>query len=218
MSYQPGQPLQKKTDGTTVNPADGVNTDGSQNVQLTGSNVVNGGQVKATMYNSLGVETNIGQYASIDTNGYTSNLLATASHQLVYNGSGNYERWRNNTEGTLLANAARTATTTSATQTNHNARGIIVFLNISVSGGTGGLQLRIRVKDPVTGAYFSVNAAPTLLIATGYYAFILYPGIGATVGDVTQTTSGVLGRTWDILVTHGDATSYTYNVGYQLIL
>ena len=181
---------------------------------------VNTGQLVTTMKSSGGVEPNIGQYASVDTNGFTSQLLATASHMLAYNGggAGYYERWRNNTEGTLLASAARTGATSSANQTNYNAKGILVYLNVTAISGTGIYPL-IRGIDPISGVVANLNADIANITATGLYILELYPGVSGTSGvSIKQKTSGILPRTYNVTVWHTDASSCTYSVGYSLIL
>lgn len=129
-----------------------------------------------------------------------------------------WDRWRNNTQGTLLASAARTTTTGSPTQTNYNAKGVLVVLDVTAASGTGGLQPTIRGLDPVTAKVCALTIAPTAITATGTYVFEIYPGSTGTGGVVTQRTSGVLPRTWVVNIQHGDASSYTYSVGYVLIL
>jgi hypothetical protein len=128
-------------------------------------------------------------------------------------------RWRNNTEGVLLASAARTATTTASGPTNHNARGVVVFLNVTAASGTGGLQVTLRAVDPVSGASFQLNATPAAVVATGQYAYELYPGAsGAAAGSVQQRTAAALPRRFELTVVHGDASSYTYSAGYALVV
>lgn len=126
-----------------------------------------------------------------------------------------------NTQGTLAASAARTTPLTTATQTNKNAKGVMVTLNVTAVG-TGGLNLRIMAVDPVTGTAIALNATGTAVTATGEYAYLLYPGL-ATSGPVAttqlqQTTNAVLPRQWYVLVQTADGSSYTYSVGYSLIL
>lgn len=140
---------------------------------------------------------------------------------MLYNGSST-DRARGNLEGTLLASAARTGDATSADQTSYNARGVIVWLNISVASGTGGLVMRIRGKDPVSGNYYNLHAFPPAKIAATRHAYMLYPGASATGavsdGYVELYIPAVLPRTWGIYVAHGDGSSYTYSVGYSLIV
>jgi hypothetical protein len=122
-----------------------------------------------------------------------------------------------NTEGTLLASALRTTTTQSPDQTNTNARGVQVTLNVTV-GVTLSLTLTIQAKDPVSGTYYDLNAAPTAVTGTGLTVYSLYPGVGAASGGVTQRTSAAVPKTWRVNVTHGNANNATYSVGYALIV
>ena len=139
--------------------------------------------------------------------------LAVASH--INDGAG-WRYQRGNIEGTLLASAARTVTTYSANQTNYNARGVIVVLNVTAASGTGGLQVILQAIDPVSGGAVSLNATPTAVIAIDRLAYIFYPG--ATGGVAAQITGIPLPRTWRVGVVHGDASSYTYSLSYSLIL
>lgn len=133
----------------------------------------------------------------------------------AYNGAG-ADFWRNNVEGMALASAARTATTNSADLINYNHHGLILFLNVTVAvAGTGGLQVQVQTRDIVSGNYVSTNNAPTAITAIGFTAYFIYPGINA---GGSQASSGFFGRTWRVRVTHGDSTSYTYSVGYSLVL
>lgn len=134
---------------------------------------------------------------------------------LHFNGT-SWDRVRNNQEATALASAARTATTNSSDITNHNAVGILVFLNVTVASGTGGLQVQVMAKDPVSGSYFALNAAPTAVTGTGLKLYVVDPG--SSGGNATQATEASLPRTFRITVTHGDGSSYTYSVGYALVV
>jgi hypothetical protein len=145
----------------------------------------------------------------------TTGLLGAVP--MRWNGA-TFDRQRGNTEGTLLASAARTVATASATQTNYNARGVAVMLNVTVASGTGGLGLIIVGIDPVSSQLFQLNATPTTVTTTGKYWYEIYPGLGTATGQVVQRTAGLLSRSWLITLNVGDATSYTYSVGYSLIV
>jgi hypothetical protein len=126
-----------------------------------------------------------------------------------------------NLQGTLLASAARTVSTNSAVQTNYNARGVLVFLRISASGGSGGLRVKIRGYDPVTNTALDLNPDQAYVAAVGWSIYEVYPGVTSQAGAsqfITQATSAALPRTWDITVLPADTSSYTYSVGYALIL
>jgi hypothetical protein len=141
----------------------------------------------------------------------------TAVGGFLYNGA-TYDHLRGNTEGTLLASAARTVATASATQTNYNARGVIVYLNVTAASGTGGLGLLIIAGDPVAANLYALNATPTTVTATGLYGYEVSPGASGTTTQLAQRTSGSLPRTWQIYINVGNASSYTYSVGYSLIV
>jgi hypothetical protein len=134
-----------------------------------------------------------------------------------YNGS-TFDVQQNNTQGTLLASAARTGSAVSPTQTNYNAKGVIVFINCTAASGTGGLKLQFRGIDPISGAVSWLNATPTPITATGNYLYVLYPGASTIAQDVRQATSLPLPRQWAIEIWTGDSTSYTYSIGYSYIL
>jgi hypothetical protein len=140
--------------------------------------------------------------------------------KMAYNGS-TWDQWRNNAEGTALASATRTATTTSAAITNHNCRGIIAFLNVTAASGTGGLGLVFLMVDPVSGntAKISTTSGTGSITATGQYLYMLGPGAstGATATDYKLAANGQLPRTFKVQVTHADGSNYTYSVGYSLI-
>lgn len=126
---------------------------------------------------------------------------------ILSNGSA-LEQQQDNIQGTLLASAARTVTTDSPNQINYNARGATLFLNVTTASGTGGLIMKIRIVDPISGNLSSLVAG-TNVTATGLYILQLYP---------LSSSNYALPRTWIAEVAHGDATSYTYSLGYSLIL
>lgn len=124
----------------------------------------------------------------------------------------------NNVDVAVLPSAARTVSTNSADFPNIECRGIIVILDVTAASGTGGLQVLVQVKDVLTANYQALNATPAAVVATGTKTYIVYPGVGAAAGDVTQSTSQVVGRTYRIRVVAGDASSYTYSVSANLMV
>jgi hypothetical protein len=139
------------------------------------------------------------------------------SHGSDFNGT-SFDRHYNNTELTILASAARTATTASADFKNYNNKGIQVILNITVAAvGTGGLQVQIQGKDPVSGNYYNLVATPTAKTATGFYVYEVGPNSStAGAGDITVRSAAIVPRTFRINVIAGDSTSYTYSIGAVL--
>ena len=140
-----------------------------------------------------------------------------------FNGT-TWDRWRNNTEGTLLASAARTASTASADQTNYNARGALIHINVTANPGGGEtLNWTLDVKDPISGTYFSLwnsaDATAGYTAANGFKAFLIYPGAAETQDRSQLWATGLaLPRAWRINMAHSAAGSWTYSVGYSLIV
>ena len=134
----------------------------------------------------------------------------------VGNGAG-FDPALGNTQGTLLASAARTVQTSTADQVNYNARGVVVFLRVTAAGATGGLQVAVEGKDPVSGVYYQLNASPAAVTTATGIAYVVYPGAAGAAGSVGQATSAPLPRTWRATVLVGSADAFTYSLGYALI-
>lgn len=133
--------------------------------------------------------------------------------ELLYN-EATYDRRRGNTISTILASSART--TTQATPiTNYNSRGIVVTLDITVASGTGGLTLVIESQDSASGKFVTILAGVANLIVTGTTQYKVYPGLTPAANAVAND---IIPRNFRIRVAVGDASSYTYSVGYQLVV
>jgi hypothetical protein len=146
----------------------------------------------------------------------TANVPAAA--MMALNG-GNLDRWRNNTDLTLLASAARAAATASPDQVNYNGRGVRVVLSVTAASGTGGLQVQMQGKDSISLNYYQINASPTAVTATGTYVYDLYPAtLAAAANGITQVTQALLPRSWRVNVAAGDSSSYSYSVSAVTIL
>jgi hypothetical protein len=129
-----------------------------------------------------------------------------------------WDRFRGNVEATLLASAARTATTTSGDQTNYNHRGLILVVDVTARAAATTLTPLLQVKDPVSGTYDLMwQAAAAIDSADATITYYLYPGAG-TSADFTEEADLALPRTWRLYMTHSDTDSITYSVGAALIL
>ena len=122
-------------------------------------------------------------------------------------------------QGQLLGSATRTATVSSDTQrvdeTMNSDAQLVVFLNVSAASGTGGLTLTIEGLDPVSATWFRMLTGAGL-ITTGKRAYVLGPGSSATAAaDITGAVPAPVPESWRVTVTHGDASNYTYSVGYS---
>jgi hypothetical protein len=163
-----------------------------------------------------------------DTAAAPTGAVASAIFPLGFN-NGTWDRQRNNNVVTLLASAARTATTSSTDQTNFNGRGVHIVVNVTAEAGVTTLTLTVQGKDPVSVNYYDLitgivvyNAAVDTPTVTRTVA--LYPGlitadaIGAGNTNLISQKSIVLPRTWRITITPSDASSQTYSVGGSNIL
>lgn len=115
--------------------------------------------------------------------------------------------------------AARTAQVTTADLLSMGDRaGMALYLNTTVASGTGGLTLQILVNDPISGLDIVVWAAAAAVIATGVTRHLIYPAAQAGTGSQWTSLSGMaLPRRFRIRVAVGDASSYTYQVSYELL-
>ena len=115
---------------------------------------------------------------------------------------------------TLLASAARTATTNSTTQTNRNWKGLHCVINVTAHGGGLGIDPRIQGFAPLTGVFYDILVGTTIA-ATGIIVIKVYPGIGEIAGGAA---SDILPYQWRFQMTALDGASHTYQVEAQLVV
>ena len=121
---------------------------------------------------------------------------------------------------TLLPLAARTAQTVATNPDNpdRDSVGARLYLNVTAASGTGGLKCIIRGYDNVSGLPVNITAGGALVTATGTYCYEMYPGMPAAIaGGVLERSGSVLPMDWDVLVTVGDASSYTYSLSAEVL-
>lgn len=117
-----------------------------------------------------------------------------------------------NTEGVILASGARTTTQTSADLYNADARGVTVWLDVT-AGSTLLLTLTIEGKDPASGKYVVLlSGASVTGVSTNMYT--VHPAITETANIDAAVC---VPFTWRVKVTHNNANSATYSVGYSLL-
>lgn len=130
------------------------------------------------------------------------------------------------TGGSLLASAARTATNSTAVQTDLTHPGVRLFLNVTANpGGVETLAVQIEMIDPVsyaTGTVLgrAITAFPaTTAAANATYVYELYPGAIETVATANhEVQGGSLPTLWRATVTHSAAGSWTYTLGFEALL
>jgi len=136
---------------------------------------------------------------------------------MSWNGT-TWDRHRGNTEGTALASAARTASTTSATLTNYNSRGLVLSLDVTATAATPSITVGVDILQPVSSAWRRVYTAAVAVTATGRADYQLGPGTdAAALGGYTDGENIWIPRSFRVAVDHADADSITYSVGFALI-
>lgn len=134
----------------------------------------------------------------------------------VWNGTA-WENLRNNAPAsTVLASAQRTGTATSPTQTNYNAAGVLLSLNVAATSGA--CELRVGVRAVILGSPFLFLPAPGQgHSVAGAWAVMLTAG-GAAAAPIAASASvkyvqGVaLPREWYCVVYHSTADPVTYSL------
>lgn len=141
--------------------------------------------------------------------------LKVLSYLSAWNGA-KADRWRNNSEFTILASAVRAATTSSADLVNYNARGVMLWFDLTAVPGVDTVQVTVELKDPVSGKYTGAYYFEAALAGTGFRTYLVYPG--HTAGQLNGSINQAIPRTWRVTVTHVGAGNFTYSVGGCYIL
>jgi len=125
-----------------------------------------------------------------------------------------------NVDSTVLASAARIATTTSTDQVNELNTGLVVFVSVTARAGTTTLTPELHVKDPTSSKYFTAwTAAAAINSGDTIVAYLFYPGVIATANvTFTEEMDMPVSRNWRLKVTHSDTDSITYSVGASYIV
>lgn len=122
---------------------------------------------------------------------------------------------------TALASASRTVSTSSSDIETLGFRGIGIWLNCSVASGTGGLTLYVQTQDPVSGNWTFSYVASVAITTVRITSIFMGPGVSSGTNVSLPTGQGdrgvILPSKVRFYVAHGDASSYTYSVGYELI-
>lgn len=139
--------------------------------------------------------------------------LSSSSRSNIFNGTA-WDRQRNNTDITVLASAARTATNQSADQTNYNGRGLHLVINVTAASATPSVVFTIQGKCALSSAYYTILAS-VAITGTGTTVLRVFPGATAAAN---AAANDIIPRTWRIDATHADADSITYSVSASVIL
>ena len=107
---------------------------------------------------------------------------------------------------------AKTATGNGATQTNVNATGATILVNMgAVTGTTPTAVLKLQGSTDAGTTWYDITGATTAsLTVTGIYVIQVYPGLTAVAGTATTGSvamiNGIIPRTWRVVWTIGGTT------------
>lgn len=121
---------------------------------------------------------------------------------------------------TLLASAARIASTDGPDQTNNRASGVYLFLDVTANpGGAETLTVAIQIKDKPSGKYRTLTSFPNAAAATNAtYIYCLRVGAAETVAIANvEVQSLPLPALWRAIVTHSASGSWTYSLAAQTV-
>jgi len=118
-------------------------------------------------------------------------------------------------QATLATSAARTATFTSATQSNLQYRGVQVVLDVTAFANTPEILISIEGVDPTSGKSYNILTSESISTDwVGTYVFTVYPGIAAVTN---RSVSAIIPTSWLVNVAHTDADSITYSIGAHMM-
>ena len=152
--------------------------------------------------------------AGSDTVSNAGPNLTQNANEYIFNGT-TWERRRGNFDtAALLSYTNASVGTNGADQTNYNARGVKLFIDVTaISGTTPGFTVALQGKDAASGKYYNIitsTAISTVSIST----LEAYPGIAAA----SNASIGIsLPRTWRVIsVISGVSPLVTATVGASL--
>lgn len=115
-------------------------------------------------------------------------------------------------QDTLLASAARTATTTTSDVIKSTEKGIHVIIKVTAVPGVDTVTPKIQAKDSL-GNYYDLLVG-TAISTTGTTVLKLAPGISAIAN---ASAADILPDVYRVVMTHSAGTSFTYSVTVQKV-
>jgi len=118
----------------------------------------------------------------------------------------------------LLASGARLADTASPAQADRRSMRVRLYLSVTAASGSGGLRPVIRGYDPASAKTFEMSTGGVAAATqTGLYVYEMRPGpLPEPFGCILERMNDWLPGRWDVLVKHGDGSSYTYSLGCEV--
>jgi hypothetical protein len=110
----------------------------------------------------------------------------------------------------LLASAARTATTNTATLGNHESRGVLLYFNVTSITSTPSLTPTVQFS-PDGGTTWVDYCAFTAVTSATDNTYLIYPVLDASAaGSADAVIALPLPRIWRVSIVAADSDSATY--------
>lgn len=120
-------------------------------------------------------------------------------------------------EKVLLASAARTATVNGDDQSDANAEGVHVIINVTALAATPSVVPKIQGKGPLGNYYDLLVGTAITDVTVGTPPATIVLKLGPGIAPVANAAAAdYLPDTWRVVMTHGDADSITYSVAAVL--
>lgn len=122
--------------------------------------------------------------------------------------------------GILLASAARTATVSSEDMNNDKGyRGIYIRIDCSVFTAGAVITPTLRWFDPAGQEWVTIETMTEAVIAAAAaYTWLIYPiGSAVTPTPTHQHVGAMPAGIWRLTMTHADTKTCTYSVGYTYL-
>ncbi len=192
-----------------MNPGIQARTDGGQSS--------NQGLAAAGLYLRNGVaDWRSWQAAQLAADAANGQEVATALG-IAFNGT-SFDRLRNQLPPVeIIASASRSATNSSAQQTNFNARGILLEWDITVVPGVDTVTLQLENRGGVS--YIMLQSAAEVGVITRHY--LIYPTtgtIGGSAPDLDISVNSPMARFFRATIVHSGAGAFEYSLSVQPVL
>jgi hypothetical protein len=97
-----------------------------------------------------------------------------------------------------------------------HGNGARFYLNVTAVSGTGGLTFHLRAYDPASGSTITLASDGSAITATGLYVFEIWPsGTTTAAGNRRLALQLMLPLNYDVNITVGDSSSYTYSLSVE---
>jgi len=168
------------------------------------------------LVSGTGGKPSFGNYPANDGWGTSDTVFSSASFNGAFNGS-SWDRLRNNQDLVLMSSLARTSSSQSAVQTNHNGNALIVVINVTAIDAGATLRPVICGYD-VNGKFYALHPSVTNITAVGQYVYMFSPNALDITGNIKSAYKTLIPRRFYLYMTHDQTGSITYDANCTLLV